>query len=195
MKKKQVKILGLSYSQSQSGSYVVVLSEKKGMRKIPVIIKPADAQQIAVKLEGIKSARPLTHDLFKSMTDIFSISLKGIHIYSLLEGIFYSKMVLTNGFEDYDVECTIGDGLALSLVYKCPIWVNEDIIDSSGIIINDDGTQPEDSEEETETETKVNITVEDLQHMMENAIENEEYEIAAQLRDRISKMKDEKKDK
>jgi bifunctional DNase/RNase len=186
MKKKQVKILGLSYSQSQSGSYVVVLSEKKGNRKIPVIIKPADAQQIAVKLEGIKSMRPLTHDLFKSMTDIFSITFKGIHIYSLLEGIFYSKIIMTNGVEDYDVECTIGDGLALSLVYKCPIWVNDDIIDSAGIIINDDGTQPEVDEDET----NVSITVEDLEHMMQNAIANEDYEIAAELRDRIAKLKE-----
>ena len=115
MKRKKVKILGLSYSQSQSGSYVLVLSEIRGGKKIPVIIKPAEAQHIAMKLENIKSPRPMTHDLIKSMSDTFQLDIQEVHIYSLLEGIFYTKIVVSNGIDDIELDCTIGDGLALAL--------------------------------------------------------------------------------
>jgi bifunctional DNase/RNase len=145
MKRKKVKILGLSYSQSQVGSYVAVLAEKGG-RKLPVIIKPAEAQNIAMKLEGLKTARPMTHDLMKSMSDAFAIDVQEIYIYQLLEGIFYAKMIATNGIEEVEIECSIGDGMALSLVYGCPIWVNVDIIESAGISVSD--SEIEDADEE-----------------------------------------------
>ena len=194
MKRKQLKVLGLSYSQSQIGSYVLVLSEKKGSRKLPIIIKPAEAQQIAVKIEGIKPARPLTHDLFKSLTDTFQVDIQEVFIYSLAEGIFYAKMIATNGVDETEIDCTIGDAVALSLTYKCPIWVKSDILDSAGISLNDDGSEvtsdEDDSEDEFyETPTK-SKSVDDLEHLMQSAIENEEYEIAASLRDRIQKLKD-----
>ena len=102
--RKEVKVLGLSYGQSQAGSYVVVLSEKKGKRKLPIVIKPSDAQQIALKIEGMKSPRPLTHDLFKTITDSYSIDIQEVYIYAILEGIFYTKMVTSNGLEDVEVE-------------------------------------------------------------------------------------------
>ncbi len=92
--KKEVKILGLSYAQSQAGSYVVVLSEKKGKRKLPIVIKPSDAQQIALKIEGVKSSRPLTHDLFKSFADSFNIDVQEVYIYAIVEGIFNTKLIL-----------------------------------------------------------------------------------------------------
>jgi len=194
MKRKQLKVLGLSYSQSQIGSYVLVLSEKKGSRKLPIIIKPAEAQQIAVKIEGIKPARPLTHDLFKSLTDTFQVDIQEVFIYSLAEGIFYAKMIATNGVDETEIDCTIGDAVALSLTYKCPIWVKSDILDSAGISLNDDGSEvtedDDDAEDEFyETPTK-SKSVDDLEHLMQSAIENEEYEIAAELRDRIQKLKD-----
>ena len=195
MKRKQLKVLGLSYSQSQIGSYVLVLSEKKGSRKLPIIIKPAEAQQIAVKIEGIKPSRPLTHDLLKSLTDTFSIDVQEVFIYSLAEGIFYAKIIATNGIDEVEIDCTIGDAVAISLTYKCPIWVKSDIIDSAGIALNDDGSNiDEDDEDEdddlySETPSK-STSVDDLEHLMQSAIENEEYEIAAELRDRIQKLKD-----
>lgn len=195
MKRKQLKVLGLSYSQSQIGSYVLVLSEKKGSRKLPIIIKPAEAQQIAIKIEGIKPARPLTHDLFKSLTDTFQVDIQEVFIYSLAEGIFYAKMIATNGVDETEIDCTIGDAVALSLTYKCPIWVKSDILDSAGISINDDGSElnnDDDGDDEVEfyeTPTK-SKSVDDLEHLMQSAIENEEYEIAAELRDRIQKLKD-----
>jgi uncharacterized protein len=195
MKRKQLKVMGLSYSQSQIGSYVVVLSEKKGNTKIPVIIKPGDAQNIAVKLEGIKVARPLTHDVMKSMTDMFQIDVYEVFIYGLIEGVFYAKMLATNGVEDVEIECSIGDAIAMSLVYKCPIWVKTEILDQAGINLNDDGSSTEfddvdendDEEEEVKVESKTSI--EDLEKLMESAIANEEYEIAAEIRDRINKLR------
>jgi bifunctional DNase/RNase len=197
MKRKKVKILGLSYSQSQVGSYVVVLSESKGNRKIPVVIKPAEAQHIAMKLEGIKSPRPLTHDLMKSFSDSFGIDIQEVYVYSLVEGVFYTKILATNGMEEVELDCSIGDGMALSLAYKCPIWINTDIIESAGINVSDAEVEAEAAEdeeidevEEVDAPKKRSVSVEDLEHMMNNAIANEEYEIAAEIRDRIQTLKD-----
>jgi bifunctional DNase/RNase len=195
MKKRQVKILGLSYSQSQIGSYVLVLSEKKGNKKIPLIIKPTEAQRIALDLEGIKSPRPLTHDLVKSVTDAFGIDVQEVFIYSLAEGIFYTKIIASNGIEEVEIECTGGDGIALSVIYKCPIYVTTEILDSVGIVIADDGSglshDLDDEGEIYDSPKEISISIEDLEHMMNDAIENEEYEIAAEIRDRISKLKGE----
>jgi bifunctional DNase/RNase len=195
--RKEVKVLGLSYSQSQVGSYVVVLSERKGKRKLPIVIKPSDAQQIALKIEGMKSPRPLTHDLFKSVNDAYGVDLQEVYIYAVLEGIFYTKLVTSNGLEVVETECTAGDGIALSIVYDCPLYASKEVLDISGVRINDDGTNMEDSEDEEEyeveeqEETKRVVSIEDLQHMMEDALHNEEYEIAAEIRDRINKLKSE----
>jgi len=197
--KKEVKVLGLSYSQSNSGSYVVVLSEKKGKRKLPIVIKPSDAQQIALKIEGVKSPRPLTHDLFKYITDQYQIDIQEVHIYAILEGIFYTKLVTTNGIEQSEVDCTAGDGIALSIVYGCPLYVAKEVLEISGVYINDDGSTIENSDvedvEEYEEEIPVKrvVSIEDLEHMIEDAIRNEEYEIAAEIRDRIEKLKKESK--
>ena len=191
--RKEVKVLGLSYGQSQAGSYVVVLSEKKGKRKLPIVIKPSDAQQIALKIEGMKSPRPLTHDLFKTITDSYSIDVQEVYIYAILEGIFYTKMVTSNGLEDAEIECTAGDGIALSIVYGCPLYASKEVLDISGVYINDDGSTMSEDEMDVEEDleefrpAKRVVSVEDLEHMMEDALANEEYEIAAEIRDRIAK--------
>lgn len=198
MKRRELKILGLSYSQSQVGSYVLVLSDVKGSRKLPLIIKPLEAQRIALELEGIKSPRPLTHDLIKSMSDSFGIDVQEVYIHSLLEGVFYTKLVTSNGVEEVEIECTAGDAMALSVIYKCPIFVKEDIMSSAGIVINEEGEDYEEDdiyefEEELidgdEVPERI-VSVEDLEKMMETAIENEEYEIAAEIRDRITELKE-----
>ena len=207
MKRKKVKILGLSYSQSQVGSYVLVLSEIKGGKKIPVIIKPAEAQHIAMKLENIKSPRPMTHDLMKAMSDTFQIDIQEVHVYSLAEGIFYTKIVASNGVDEVELDCSIGDGLALALTYKCSIWVNQDIIDAVGISISQEEVDAQTEEDEDDLDIEIydletgdevysgkskkrTVSIEDLEHMMDNAIANEEYEIAAEIRDRIQTLKD-----
>lgn len=202
MKRKKLKVMGLSYSQTQAGSYIVVLSEVKGNRKIPVVVKGSDAQQIALKLEKIKSPRPLTHDLFKSMTDQFQIDVQEVFIYSIVEGVFYCKLIATNGVDDVEIESTIGDGITLSLIFNCPIMINLDVLDSAGININDDGSEPANSDEDEDIDLDIElveskpkkrvVSIEDLEKMMEKALENEEYEIAAEIRDRIQELKDEK---
>lgn len=190
MKKKQVKILGISYSQSQMGSYVIVLAEMKGKTKLPLIVKPNDAQQIALKIEGIKSPRPLTHDLFKSLTDSFNIDIQEVYIYSILEGIFYAKIISSNGLDDIEIECGVGDALSLSLVYDCPIYVSQSVLNIAGVSIEDDGTALEEDDDKDELEVSGKTTsTEDLEKMMEEAIANEEYEIAAGIRDRIQTLK------
>ena len=204
MKKRELKILGLSYSQTQLGSYVIVLSDKKGSRKLPIIIKPAEAQRIAIEIEGIKSSRPMVHDLFKTMTDFYQIDVQEVYIHTLLEGVFYTKITTSNGLDEVDMECTAGDAIALSVIYQCPIYTTSDILESVGIVINDDGTPVADEgmmdidvDEETEDkssyskETSRIVSVEDLEHMMNEAIANEEYEIAAEIRDRIQQLKGE----
>ena len=199
MKRKQLKVMGLSYSQTQAGSYIVVLSEIKGNRKIPVVVKASDAQEIALKIEKIKSPRPLTHDLFKSLTDSFGIDVQEVFIHSLVEGIFYCKMIINNGVEETEVECGVGDGITLALVYDCPIMIKTDVLDSAGINMNDDGSEIDEIEVEIDEKPKSKtkskkrvVSVEDLEIMMHKALENEEYEIAAEIRDRIQELKEEK---
>lgn len=199
MKRKQLKVMGLSYSQTQAGSYIVVLSEIKGNRKIPVVVKASDAQEIALKIEKIKSPRPLTHDLFKSLTDSFGIDVQEVFIHSLVEGIFYCKMIINNGVEETEVECGVGDGITLALVYDCPIMIKTDVLDSAGINMNDDGSEIDEIEVEIDEKPKSKtkskkrvVSIEDLEIMMQKALENEEYEIAAEIRDRIQELKEEK---
>jgi bifunctional DNase/RNase len=201
MKRKKLKVMGLSYSQTQAGSYIVVLSEVKGNRKIPVVVKGSDAQQIALKLEKIKSPRPLTHDLFKSMADQFQIDVQEVFIYSVVEGVFYCKLIANNGIDDVEIESTIGDAITLSLIFNCPIMINLDVLDSAGININDDGSEPVNSDEDEDIDLDIElveskpkkrvVSIEDLEKMMEKALENEEYEIAAEIRDRINQLKEE----
>jgi uncharacterized protein len=196
MKKVEVRILGLSYSQTQVGSYVVVLAETKGARKLPIIIKPADAQIVALKLENMKTQRPLTHDLFKSLTDGFNIDVNDIFISNLVEGVFYAKINTSNHIEEFSIESTIGDAIALALVYDCPIYVAEYVMASAGIFINDDGTNmsPDEinefkvEEEETKPTQKKAVSVDDLKEMLGRAVANEEYEVASTLRDRIKEL-------
>lgn len=192
MKRKELKILGLSYSQSQLGSYVIVLSDISGNRKLPLIIKPAEAQRIAMELEGIKSPRPMIHDLFKSVSESYGIDIQEIFIHSLLEGIFYTKIVTSNGLDEIDIECTAGDAIALSVLYKCPIYTTVDILKMAGVSVNDDGTSSDfdmDVEDELVERPSRVVSIEDLENMMNEAIDNEEYEIAATIRDKIEDIK------
>ncbi len=196
MKRKEVKILGLSYSQDQMGSYILVLAEKKGKIKIPIIIKAAEVQRIALQLENIKSTRPLVHDVFKTMSDSYGIDVQEVYIYSLVEGIFYTKLITSNGIEEVEVECSVGDGVILASVYKCPIYMASSVMNASGIVINDDGTPIEgdmddflEDDLEDDVESTGIISVENLERMLEEALKNEDYDIACKVRDRINELK------
>ncbi len=196
MKKILVSILGLSYSHTQSEAYAVVLSEEKGNRKIPVIINSSDAQAIALKLEGIKTQRPMTHDLFKSFSDAYNIDLSEVFIFNLVEGVFFVKLIFNDGITDVEIESTIGDALALSISYSASIYIASHIVESVGIIIDDSDfieEQSEDSmdyEEEKPKKKKKKSTISELEVMLEKALEDENYEVAAQVRDKITKLKD-----
>jgi bifunctional DNase/RNase len=192
MKRKLVKVLGLSYSQSQTGSYVLILSENKGKGKLPIIIKPNEAQRIALESEGIKSPRPLTHDLLKSMTDSYGVNVKEVYIYSLAEGIFYAKMITEDKNQEVEIECSVGDSVILSYVYKCPIYVAMSVMNAAGVYMNDDGTPVDVIEEDevVEEETKSVVSIENLERALEDAVRNEEYELAVKVRDRINELKE-----
>lgn len=191
MKKIELKVLGLSYSQTQVGSYVIVLSEVNGMRKLPIIIKPAEAQVIALKIEGMKSPRPLTHDLFKSFSESFGVDVQEVFIHALAEGVFYTKLIASNGLDESGIECTAGDGIALALTFDCSIFVNESVLNSSGIVMDDNGVASSANNlPTTQDEPKKIVSIEDLEHLMREAEENEEYEIAAEIRDRIKMLRE-----
>jgi bifunctional DNase/RNase len=195
MKLKELKIVGLSYSQTQVGSYVLVLSEKKGQRKLPIIINQDTAQHIALKLESVKVKKPLTFDLFKNLTDKLGADLYQIQITNILEGVFYVKLVFHNMVEEFELDSSIGDALCLSVSYKCPIFCSKEVLDIAGILMDDDGTITEDQFEENHKSRDYSsvISVENLEKMLNKAIENEEYEIASQLRDRITELKEKSK--
>lgn len=195
MKLKELKIVGLSYSQTQVGSYVLVLSEKKGKKKLPIIINQDNAQYIALKLEKVKIKRPLTFDLFKIMTDKLGADLYQIQITNILEGVFYVKLIFHNMVEEFEMESSIGDALCLSVSYKCPIHCSKEVLDIAGILMDDDGTMSEEQYEENHKGRDYSsvISIENLEKMLTKAIENEEYEIASQLRDRINELKEKTK--
>lgn len=198
--KREVKILGLSYAQSQMGSYVCVLGETNGLRKLPIIIKTQDAQTIALRIESMKSPRPLTHDIIKNISESFMIDCQEVQIYQVAEGIFYSRLILNNGVDDAVVETTAGDAIALSLVFGCPLYVSEEVLATCGIQTDEEGNLVPDTEPAPKKRTRKKkvtaadsvISIEDLKRMMEDAIANEEYELAAQYRDKISEIESKK---
>jgi bifunctional DNase/RNase len=142
-------------------------------------------------MEGIETPRPLTHDLFKSFTDALGGEVSGVHIHNLVEGVFYAKVILTNVIDSYEVECTIGDAISLALLYKCPIVASSVVMDTAGIYMSDEGVITDEQKEmnHKERDTKEMVSVESLEVMLQKAVDNEEFEIASQLRDRINQLK------
>lgn len=133
----------------------------------------------------------MTHDLFKSFTDLYDIKVEEVYIYAVLEGIFYTKIITSQGLQENEIECTSGDGISLSIVYDCPLYVNEDVLEISGVKVNEDGSNiiDDDIKDAEIVESNRIVSIEDLERMMNEAILNEEYEIAAELRDKISELK------
>lgn len=183
--KKKVNILGLSYSHSQIGSYVLILSEEdENGKKIPIIINSNEAQKIALQSQNIKPLKSDIYDTLKMMVDTFNIGIRAIYIYKLLEGTFYTKIVTD---EKIEIECSVGDGVALSTIFDCPIYVNQEILDQVGVHIDHTGNVVRDENDIKETPTDI-IDIDDLEKMLQKAIENEDYEEAAKLRDRIKDL-------
>lgn len=189
MKKIRLKILGLSYSQDQSGAYALVLAETDGNRRIPIIIGAVEAQAIAINLEGLKPPRPLTHDLFTTVLSTFDIHLTEVFIHAFEEGIFYAEMKLTSEKGNFSIDSRTSDAIALALRCSCPIFTTEEVMSQTGILIDF-----EDSDEEAAAEDELDehsvydeFTVDELNEMLDKAIHDEEYEKASVIRDEISK--------
>ena len=138
MKKVKLNILGLSYSQTQTGAYALVLSEADGNRRIPIIIGAVEAQAIAIQLEGLKPPRPLTHDLFLNVALAFDIEIAEVFIHKLEEGIFYAEIVCVQNTNRIRVDSRTSDAIALALRFECPIFTTEEIIEKAGIIMEFD---------------------------------------------------------
>jgi len=194
MKRVKLKVLGISYSQTQSGAYALVLIEENGERRIPIIIGGFEAQSIVIKLENLDPPRPLTHDLFKSFSDVFNISIIEVFIYKLEEGVFFSKLLCSNGENEYTIDSRTSDAVALALRFKCPIFITEEILEQAGIIVAPAGPAPQDvsddeSPYEPETSKFGTYTDDELYKMIDDAVKKEDYEKAASIRDEIEKRK------
>jgi len=191
MDKVKLEIIGLSYSQTQSGAYALMLAEVGGKRSLPIIIGGFEAQAIAIELEKMTPTRPLTHDLFKSMALAFDISVREVVIYNLSEGIFYAKLICEKDGIRSEIDARTSDAIALAVRFKCPIFTFENILSSAGIPM-DEHPDFEEKEEEVEQNKQVDsgmssLTVEELENQLNEAIENEEYERASKIRDEINK--------
>jgi bifunctional DNase/RNase len=191
----KLKILGLSSSQSQSGSFALVMGESKGNRRLPIIIGMFEAQAIAIEIEKIVPNRPMTHDLFKSFAESFNFSVLEILISDLREGVFYAKIVCTDGTQTIEIDARPSDAIAIGLRFSVPIYTYETIMSEAGIVLSESEEGEEDSiipdeEEVTElssTEQIKDYTTDKLQELLDDALENEDYERAAQIRDEMNR--------
>jgi bifunctional DNase/RNase len=194
MSKIRLEIYGLSYSQTQSGAYALVLAEKEGSRRLPIIIGGFEAQAIAIELEKMKPTRPLTHDLFKSMATSFQIKVLEVYIYQLVEGIFYAKLVCESNGEIQEIDARTSDAIAIGVRFNCPIFTTESIMSSSGILseesnellgdIDDDDFVDLEQTPENTMQSKSNA---ELEEQLQQALDNENYELASKIRDELNK--------
>lgn len=194
MKRVKLKVLGISYSQTQSGAYALILIEENGEKRIPIIIGGFEAQAIVIKLENLEPPRPLTHDLFKSFADKFNISVIEVMIYKLEEGVFYSRLLCNNGEKELTIDSRTSDAVALALRFGCPIYITEEILDKAGITVTPADTpasseQEDDKLYETGDSKFSNYSDEELFKMIDEAVRTEDYERAATIRDEIEKRK------
>jgi uncharacterized protein len=195
MEKVKLEIVGLSYSQTQSGAYALVLAESGGKRRLPIIIGGFEAQAIAIELEKMTPTRPLTHDLFKSFATSFDIEVKEVVIYNLVEGIFFSKLICEKDGVITEIDARTSDAIAIGVRFNCPVYTFESILSSAGILLDEGTVDSElgdfgDTEDTEDAEVEVKpeeASLEELESQLATAIENEDYELASKLRDLINK--------
>jgi len=192
MEKIRLEILGMSYSQSQSGAYALILGEVEGKRRLPIIIGGFEAQAIAIELEKMKPARPLTHDLLKSVAIAFNITVTEVIINKFFEGVFYAQLVCDNGKHLIEIDSRTSDAVAIAIRFNCPIYTYESIMSAAGIVIQDDKVPSEAGEDDlfpadTNENPYEHYTLKELQDLIQKAVENEEYEKASTIRDEIKR--------
>ncbi len=199
----QLNIKGISYSQSRTGAYALVLNEVDGKRTLPIVIGAFEAQSIAIALESdITPPRPLTHDLFVALSEIYSIKVKQVIIHKLIDGVFYSSLICERDKVEEIIDSRTSDAIAIAVRFDAPIYTYENILDKAGIELKADellGASPlEEPEEEelieemfTELENLTTpydkLSLKELQKQLDEAVENEDYELAASLRDEMDK--------
>ncbi|MEI8201837.1 MAG: bifunctional nuclease domain-containing protein [Bacteroidota bacterium] len=193
MEKIQLEIMGISFSQSQSGAYALILGETNGNRRLPVIIGGNEAQAIAIEIEKIKPSRPLTHDLFKTTAEAFGIKLEEILINRFTEGVFYAKLILFDGNIRKEIDSRTSDAVALAVRFRCPMYTFENIMVAAGVVLDEDDAlspSPKKQKEEIENESPYESnSLKELEDLLAKAIEKEDYETASTIRDIIKKRK------
>jgi len=185
MDKIQLEIIGMSYSQSQSGAYALILGETYGKRRLPIIIGGFEAQAIAVELEKMKPSRPLTHDLFKNFADHYSIFLKEVIIDKFMEGVFFAKLICIHDGQESEIDARTSDAVALAIRFSCPIYTYEKIMSEAGIVMEEKNISDAPSHTKSRKSEYASLTIEELQELLAKAIEKEEYEKASRIRDEI----------
>ncbi len=190
MLKIELKILGLSYSQSQTNAYALILGEIKGKRRLPIIIGQFEAQAIALELENIKPARPLTHDLLKNISDVFDIKLEEVQIYKFSEGIFYATLICNDGSSIKKIDSRTSDAVTLAMKFRCPIYTFENIMQQASVYLEETEEAESSSPSQSQSEYS-SLSLVELNTALEQAILNEEYEKASLIRDEISHRKKE----
>jgi len=192
LKKIELNIVGLSYSQAQSNSYALVLGEMNGKRRLPIVIGHYEAQAIALELEKMKPSRPLTHDLFYNFAKTFGINIVEVQITRFHEGIFYATLVCDNGISLHEIDSRTSDAVALSIRFHCPIFTTEDIMAQAGILFEEEEPTEESVDSTSEDESNSdfrNLTKTELEEELQKAVDNEDYEKASLVRDEIRKRK------
>jgi bifunctional DNase/RNase len=198
MKKIKLDIVGLSYSQTQSGAYALVLGEVSGRRRLPIIIGSFEAQAIAIEIEKMTPSRPLTHDLFKSFAQAYQIEVQEIIIYNLVDGIFYSKLICSDGKRSVEIDARTSDAIAVAVRFDCPIFTYEFILSTAGIVIEGNDFVYLENINETQDEKSVasavgsgfaSLSVDELKTKLQEALAEESYEKAAKIRDELNKRK------
>lgn len=189
MDRVKLRVLGLSYSMSQAGAYALILADESDYHRIPIVIGMPEAQSIAIQLEKMQTQRPLTHDLIKSLADAVQVTLKEVFIYRLDAGIFYSELWFDTGKKIIKIDSRTSDAIALSLRYGCPIYTTPEIIEKAGILVGQEGMQAKEPTVVNSMEIPANewnnYSVQALNKMLDEAVMNEEYEKASQIRDII----------
>ncbi len=197
MKKIKLDIVGLSYSQTQSGAYALVLGEVNGRRRLPIIIGSFEAQAIAIEIEKMTPSRPLTHDLFKSFALAYNIQIQEIIIYNLVDGIFYAKLICSDGKKTAEIDARTSDAIAMAVRFDCPINTYEFILSTAGIVIEGNDfvylenlNEPkEEKNKPTETGNYTSVSIDELKNMLQEALAAEAYEKAAKIRDVLNQRK------
>lgn len=188
MKKVRLDIMALSHSVTQSHNYAVVLGEENGKRRLPIVIGGFEAQAIAVALENMTPNRPLTHDLFKNTLDSFAIELKEVVINNLLDGIFYAQLICIQDGNVMQIDARTSDAIAMAVRFACPIYTFEFIMESAGVIL-DEEEKARKTPVRPKTTSIEDMNVQSLEKLLDEALQKEDYEKAAQIRDIISNKK------